>query len=90
MARGVIDIGLPRVPVITFDALDASSRSSCATGSTGTATVLDLTIGGRPVVAVDPAPNTVIALPAGLGTITLNEQISVPGGLTVGSPCTCT
>jgi hypothetical protein len=74
-------IGLGLLPVIRLGLIQSSSRTTCA-GSTGQTTILSLTIGGTSIrVNLHPAPNTVVNV-AGI-RIVLNEQVPVPGGLTV-------
>jgi len=77
-------IGVLGLPVIRVGAVQASSTTRC-TGSSGTAGIASISVGGIPVnVAVNPAPNTTVSV---LGvTLVFNEQSPVPGadqGLTV-------
>jgi len=77
-------IGVLGLPVIRVGAVQASSMTRC-TGSSGTAGIASISVGGIPVnVAVNPAPNTTVSV---LGvTLVFNEQSPVPGadqGLTV-------
>lgn len=79
-----VGINVLGVPAIEIGAVDSSSKTSCS-GSTGDATIAQVTVGGIPVnVNVHPGPNTTVNV---LGvTITFNEQTPVTGtdkGLTV-------
>jgi hypothetical protein len=75
-----VNITIPGAPVIHADLLSSSSRSTC-TGSSGSSQITNLTIGGSSV-PVGSAPNT--SIPLGLlGSITVNEQTPVSGGLLV-------
>jgi hypothetical protein len=51
----------------------ATSATTC-TGSTGASYLASLTVNGQ-TTAVSTAPNTVIPLPGGVGTVTVNEQV---------------
>ena len=77
-------IGVLGLPVIKIGLLQSSSHTTCA-GSSGSATVTSISVGGIPVnIALHPAPNTTVSV---LGiTLVLNEQTPVAGadqGLTV-------
>jgi hypothetical protein len=77
-------IGVLGLPVIRVGLVQASSKTTCA-GSSGSASVASISVGGIPVnVNVNPAPNTTVSV---LGiTLVFNEQSPVPGadqGLTV-------
>jgi hypothetical protein len=53
--------------------------ASCTGGSVVTS--LAVTVGGIPLaIVIDGTPNQVVTLPAGLGSITINEQISAGAG----------
>jgi hypothetical protein len=74
---------------ITARVVEATSESTLA-GSSGTATIADLVIGGTNVceaLGLDsvckPGPNTELIIPGGPVIVELNEQIAEPGGLTV-------
>jgi len=78
-----VTIGIPGLPVIKATAVKTVSTSTC-TGSTGSMTIANLTVGGV-AVNTDVGPNTGINL-GGLAKLILNEQLPVPGadhGLTV-------
>ena len=74
-------IGVIGVPVIKIGLVQSSSATTCS-GSSGSVTITSITVGGVPVnVNLHPGPNTTISV---LGvTLVLNEQVPVPGGLTV-------
>lgn len=75
-------IDQPGVPKVQATGVAAASRTTCG-GSTGSAQVATLSIGGTLVpVPVNPAPNTTISLPGGI-TVVFNEQVVAPGVLTV-------
>jgi hypothetical protein len=72
----------PDVPRIHATGVTSSSRTTCQ-GSSGSAELATLSIGGASVpVPASPAPNTTIALPGGI-TLILNEQVATPGELLV-------
>ena len=78
-----LTISIPSLPVISVQLVQANSDSQCAGSgganvSTGSTTIVGLTIGGIPQNITNPSPNTTL-----LGFITLDEQVPVPGGLTV-------
>ena len=75
-----VNIGPPGPPVIHADAVSSSCASS-ASGSTGTASVVNLAIAGMSVINGTIPANSQIPLP-GIGTITLDEQTtsSSPAG----------
>lgn len=71
---------------ITADVVKSTatvSRTSTAHQSTvgGSTTLVGLKIGGKPIT-IDPAPNTSIDI-LGLGTLTINQQITSPTGIIV-------
>ncbi|MDI1466135.1 choice-of-anchor P family protein [Catellatospora sp. KI3] len=77
-----VELGLPGLPAISLRDLRAVSASSCG-GPSGSVALGRVLVGG---VAVDvgTAANTTVPLPGLPGaTLTVNEQVSVPGGLTV-------
>jgi hypothetical protein len=76
-----VTIGIPGLPVIKATAIKAVSTTQCATGSSGAVTIANLTVGGLAVNA-NVGPNTGIDL-GGLAKLVLNEQVPIPGGLTV-------
>lgn len=75
-------VGLPLLPAVVVQAVQASSQTTCA-GSTGSTTIAYLKIGGTVVAGtpIQPAPNTALPL-LGLKVV-LNEQVPIAGGLTV-------
>jgi len=78
-----VTIGIPGLPVIKATAIKSVSISAC-TGSSGSVTIANLTVGGV-AVNTDVGPNTGLDL-GGLAKLILNEQLPVPGadhGLTV-------
>lgn len=78
-----VTIGVPGLPVIKATAIQSLSKTTC-TGSSGTVTIANLTVGGL-AVNTDVGPNTGIDLGGGAKLI-LDEQTPVPGadhGLTV-------
>jgi hypothetical protein len=75
-----VNITIPGSSAIHADLLSSSSRTTC-TGSTGSSQIVGLTVGGTPV-NVGTAPNTTVPLGL-LGSITLNQQTPVTGGLLV-------
>lgn len=64
---------------ITADAVSATCTATQGTNTTGSVTLANLTIPGL-TIPVDPAPNTTLTLPLGLGTIILNEQTPASPG----------
>ena len=66
--------------VATAD-VQAFSTTNC-TGSYGKTTIGSLTVAGKKLVNITPAPNTPIDVP-GVVHVVLNEQVPVPGGLRV-------
>jgi hypothetical protein len=74
-------VGAASSPVIDIVGLHSSSTTTCA-GSSGQVGIVSLSVGGAPISVSGPiAPNTTVTV---LGvTLILNEQIPVPGGLTV-------
>jgi hypothetical protein len=78
-----VTVGIPGLPGIKATAVKSLSTSTC-TGSTGSVTIANLTVGGL-AVNTGVGPNTGINL-GGLAKLILNEQLPVPGadhGLTV-------
>lgn len=75
-------VGLPLLPVIQTTDVQATSTTTCA-GSAGASTIAYLKVGSTVVVptSTTPAPNTTVNV--GLVKLILNEQVPVPGGLTV-------
>lgn len=73
-------IAIPKLPVIQVGAIHSASTSTCA-GSGGGATIASLRIGGVVYAVAGAGPNSIIRV-GGL-TIVLNQQIAIPGGLTV-------
>jgi len=68
------------LPPVRLGWVDAASRTTC-TGSSGRSSIGYLIVGRDPIRITSPRPNTTIHR-AGF-TLILNEQIPVPGGLTV-------
>jgi hypothetical protein len=65
---------------ITADAVSATCTATQGKNTTGSVTLANLSIPGL-TIPVDPAPNTTLTLPLGLGKIILNEQTPAsPGG----------
>jgi hypothetical protein len=60
-------------------AVIASECTSNGDGSSGSSTLTTVKLGST-TLPVNPAPNTVIPIPGGLGSITLNEQIRPTNG----------
>jgi hypothetical protein len=73
-------IAIAGVPGIAATAVHTSSTTSCA-GSSGSTTIASLTVDGHSIDVSNIAPNTKV--PLLVGTLTLNEQTPVPGGLQV-------
>jgi hypothetical protein len=69
-----VHIGSVVMPILHADVV-TSNCTSRANGSTGGASVVNLAIGGMPVINGAIPPNTSIPLP-GIGTIILDEQIA--------------
>lgn len=83
---GVADVAVnlgPALPVIRVKAVEAKSATTCS-GSTGSASVASISIGNTTINLPDtvPANDHVITNLLGI-SLTLNEQITEPGGLTV-------
>jgi hypothetical protein len=83
---GVADVAVnlgSSLPVIRVKAVEAKSATTCS-GSKGSATVASLAIGNTVITLPDtvPANDHVITNLLGV-SLTLNEQITEPGGLTV-------
>ena len=78
-----VNIGPAAAPVIHADAVSSSCASN-ASGSTGTASVVNLAIAGMSLINGTIPPNTSIPLP-GIGTIFLDEQTtsSSPAGSSI-------
>jgi hypothetical protein len=75
-------VGLPLLPTVQVKTIEADSTTLCVGGSSGLAKIALLKVGLTTVVAnATPAPNTTLNV-AGIKLI-LNEQVPVPGGLTV-------
>jgi hypothetical protein len=79
-----VNVGVLGLPVIKIGAVQSSSTTTCS-GSSGSANIASVTVGGIPVnVNVHPGANTTVTV---LGvTLVFNEQIPVTGpdaGLTV-------
>jgi hypothetical protein len=77
---GTIITGLLGVPTIAVTGVRATSVSTCS-GSSGTTAITSLSIDGK-ARPVTPGANVTIPL-AGGGKLIVNEQVPVPGGLTV-------
>jgi hypothetical protein len=84
------DVGLPVLSGLGTVSAKVIAAKCVATqsGETGTATLTDAKLGGLGALAVDPAPNTVVAIKlpvvGNVATLTLNEQIhNKDGSLTV-------
>lgn len=77
-----LTIGVPLLPAIVLQGVDASSTSACL-GATGGVTIASLAVGGRVLIGpgsglgTAPPPNTTLSI--GLVTIVLNQQLPVPG-----------
>jgi hypothetical protein len=80
-AVGHLAIKLPGMSIVA-EAVAAHSHNNDGVKS-GDTTIASLTIGTKTVVNQAPAPNTVMLLPGGLGTVTLNEQTRDDQSLTV-------
>ena len=74
--------------LITADVITAVSTSTCngttASSSAAGSVFANLVVAGVPIAATPPA-NTMIALPLGIGSVTLNEQISGGDGIDTSS-----
>ncbi|HJQ43034.1 MAG TPA: choice-of-anchor P family protein, partial [Jatrophihabitantaceae bacterium] len=77
-----VDLGLTGLPAVQLRTVSASSGTGCG-GSNGTTEIGFLKVGTRVLISnlVHPRPNTTINV-LGIKLI-LNEQIHLPGGLTV-------
>ena len=74
-------IAVPGAPIIaTAVRAEADRTFEVATGST---TIGYLKIGSTVLTNITPKPNTVMPLPGGLGTVTLNEQIYGGDGISI-------
>lgn len=69
-----VRVGPSDSPILGATAVHSECRAD-SLGSTGTASLASLSIGGEPVANLEPPANTVIPVP-GVGEIRLNEQIS--------------
>jgi hypothetical protein len=69
----VADVSLLVPGGIEAHGATATSAATC-TGSAGSARLASLVLNGQST-AVSTQPNTVIALPGGIGTVTVNEQV---------------
>ncbi len=76
------DVAVPPLPAISTTDITATSKTTCA-GSAGQSMIAFLKVGSTVVIptSTTPAPNTTLNV-AGVKLI-LNEQVPVPGGLTV-------
>lgn len=89
----VTNLSATLIGAVTIDATLIESDTQCAcamtppVSCTGSSSVANLavTAAGVPVdITISGAPNQVVTLPSGLGTIIINEQISAgPGDITV-------
>ncbi len=72
---------------LAADVLEAEAKVECVDGAavlSGSSLVTGLSINGSPVATLDAPPNTVVLdLPGGVLKVTLNEQTTVAGELTV-------
>ncbi|WP_018500894.1 choice-of-anchor P family protein [Parafrankia discariae] len=79
-----LSVSLSTLAGVTVGAVDSSCAYDPATGNVTGKTVIadgELHLLGIPIpLQVGPVPNTTVALPAGLGTITLNQQSTAPDG----------
>jgi hypothetical protein len=75
-----VGVSLSGIPLIAVKGVDTTSTTTCS-GSSGTSTLAGLAIAGHTVNVSNLAPNTTLNL--GVGTLVLNEQTPVAGGLQV-------
>lgn len=68
----------PGLPLITATAIESVSKTDCS-GSTGGITIARLTVGQKRFLNVRGK----VTIPVGDGKVLVNEQVPVPGGLTV-------
>ncbi|WP_368963787.1 hypothetical protein [Parafrankia sp. FMc2] len=83
-----LSVSLPTLASVTVGAVESSCAYDPSTGDvTGETDVANGTIkllGIETVLEADPAPNTTVTLPAGLGSLTLNQQtVEADGTLAV-------
>jgi hypothetical protein len=70
----VADVTMLLAGGIVARGVTSTSATTC-TGSTGASYLASLTLNGQ-TTAVSTAPNTVIPLPGGVGSVTVNEQVA--------------